>query len=250
MTLADEKFAQDFSGLVRIVSSGLLTGSAQTRLTGIQAATGELLLFTDDDCLVPPNWVDKLLGLLDYAPVVTGALAARQPDSWLCRSEEYTDQVRTHSLTRDGAYKFVSFPNMGIHRKVLPQPVYANSPYNTAEDVDLSIRLTLAGTPIAMQDEISVLVSYPTDWGSELRRKRKHGYGVAFVKTQFTAGEWASAEIGAPITILTRWARHSLTAPFSPLGRARYLIINLVYCAAFLLWPWRHGRRAARATPP
>jgi len=247
-TAADDEFLKRNSDVLRLVSSGMLTGSSQTRLTGMAAATGTIVLFTDDDCVVPLGWVDSMIDALSTAPVVSGALRARDRDNWLSRSEEFTDDVRTHSVTHDGAVKFVSFPNMGARREVLPEPLYANSPYNTAEDVDLSLRLTLAGTAIQMRDDITVDVTYPTGWRAEFRRKRKHGFGVAFVKAQFTAADWRSADIGSPLTILNRWVRHSLSAPFPAPRRAQYLVINLIYCGSLLIWPSRHGNRVNRAT--
>lgn len=46
-------------------------GSAAARNFGIKRARGEIIFFTDDDCIVPPDWMEKILdGYRRYPDVV------------------------------------------------------------------------------------------------------------------------------------------------------------------------------------
>ncbi|MBC8121356.1 MAG: glycosyltransferase [Gemmatimonadaceae bacterium] len=52
---------------------------------GVEVATGEVLAFTDADCFVPPDWVDRLIqahGQTSH-PVIGGAVDNGNPDSYI-----------------------------------------------------------------------------------------------------------------------------------------------------------------------
>src|SRR3954452_11128247 len=57
------------------------TGVATARNTGVAHARGELLLFTDDDCIPVAGWAAALAGRLQTgSDVVAGPVHARRPD--------------------------------------------------------------------------------------------------------------------------------------------------------------------------
>lgn len=47
-------------------------GPATARNLGISKAKGDIIAFTDDDCVVPPNWLEKLLDGFGRYPEVVG----------------------------------------------------------------------------------------------------------------------------------------------------------------------------------
>lgn len=61
---------------IRTVTSGLpegsLQGKANALVYGIESSRGEILMFTDADCSVPPTWVEKTVGYFDGATGVVG----------------------------------------------------------------------------------------------------------------------------------------------------------------------------------
>src|SRR5690349_14566696 len=46
---------------VRFVPDGGAVGSSRARNVGITASRGELLVFTDDDCVASPYWLEELV---------------------------------------------------------------------------------------------------------------------------------------------------------------------------------------------
>ena len=48
-------------------------GPAKARNFGIKQSKGEIIFFTDDDCVVPPNWMETLLSGLKRYPEAVGA---------------------------------------------------------------------------------------------------------------------------------------------------------------------------------
>ena len=81
------------------------TGKQQALDLGVAAAAGELLLFTDADCTVPPTWVERLTAYFTAdaggrTGVVFGQLAVQAPGGggdragWPGDSERFTDRYQ------------------------------------------------------------------------------------------------------------------------------------------------------------
>ena len=49
------------------------SGPAKARNVGIKRSRGEIIFFTDDDCVVPPNWIEKLADGYARYPKIAGA---------------------------------------------------------------------------------------------------------------------------------------------------------------------------------
>lgn len=67
-----EKFSRQYGAknfFYHRISHG---GPSKARNVGIKLARGEILFFTDDDCVVPPNWMETLLGGYRRHPKAVG----------------------------------------------------------------------------------------------------------------------------------------------------------------------------------
>ncbi|MBN1835758.1 MAG: glycosyltransferase [Spirochaetales bacterium] len=96
-----ERFRESHSDRVKVVSNhrepeGL--GPKQFVLDiAVEAASGQVLLFTDADCVLPATWVEQLLPYFDDSRVgiVFGQIALREPGSFLGRFQAF-DQPLIH----------------------------------------------------------------------------------------------------------------------------------------------------------
>lgn len=95
------------------------TGPAGARNRGAEAARGEFLAFTDDDCLPEPTWLDKLIGRLrKYPGTLVGGWTFNglQDDLFATTSQLVVDMVYQH-FNRDpeNAY-FLTSNNMACRK--------------------------------------------------------------------------------------------------------------------------------------
>lgn len=221
---------------VRKVQTGGGAGSALARLRGIEAAGGSILLFTDDDTLVPNGWIVDTVAAVRRYGTCTGAIHRRDDGFW-ARCDERIDAYRVAARDSAGAAKFVSFPNLGLRRELLPTPPFEPSTDNLADDSELACRLRLSGVPIHSDPAIAVSASYPINYWEFLRRKIRHGRGLGQLRARLGRAAWHRLELGSVPLLFWRWIRLSgeITAGGSMRERALGLLANLAYCTALTM---------------
>lgn len=233
-----------------VLDTGGGRGSAVTRYLGIRAARGDILLFTDDDVLVPERWVQDLADGAARHGTSTGSILRRYDGFWaLC--DERIDRYRVAARDSGGRPKFLSFPNLGIRRDLLPDPPFELSACNKADDSELASLLRLAGVVLHVDSEIAVRAIYPSDYRAFLLRKVRHGMGLGRLRSRLGRQAWGELELGSLPTLVYRWVRLSeeITSGGSRTQRTLGLAANLAYCAALatatawysLLLPSRRG---------
>ncbi len=131
--------------------SGQLRGKTNAVAQGIEASRGEILLFTDADCVVPPGWVEETVKYYDSSEVglVAGftALQARnwfgfmQTVDWFCLFSVAAATVRLHfPVTAVGN-------NLSVRRTAYDMTGgFAKIPFSVTEDYALFHAVT-ATTP-------------------------------------------------------------------------------------------------------
>jgi glycosyltransferase involved in cell wall biosynthesis len=153
-------------------------GPAAARNTGWRNSTGQIVFFTDSDCLPPPGWIHGLLPPFAAADVgaAAGSYEVANPAKLLPRLIQAEIRYRHHRMGEfiraAGTY------NMAVRRLVLEQVGGFDQSYPTAsgEDNDLSYRILKAGWRIAFQPECRVGHYHPDRIGKYLRSQFVHGY--------------------------------------------------------------------------
>ena len=105
-------------------------GPARARNKGITEAKGDIIFFTDDDCVVSTNWMETLLSALTRYPEAAGV------GGWIKPPEDEVDR----SAVSRYIYLNVYFPDSAAGRRVKHYEILSNDPlmcfgvfaYNTA----------------------------------------------------------------------------------------------------------------------
>jgi glycosyltransferase involved in cell wall biosynthesis len=128
-------------------------GPAAARNRGIQEAGGEIIAFTDDDCLAPLDWLSRLdEGFRRHPEVVgVGGPLLAPPEirrtNLLARYEQYVVQVQYGARDQEVLAGFncpAGGTNNMAYRRAALQAIGgfdASFPYPAAEDADLKWRL-------------------------------------------------------------------------------------------------------------
>ena len=204
-----------------------LPGLGRARNLGLRVVDEEIVAFTDDDCLVDPSWLARMVDAFDASErpgFVTGQVRSDVEDrrrAWLAVS--VTDDVAPRALRRgDDPRRFGHGANMGWRRDVLEQIggfddfLGVGSPLRAAEDVDAWWRALEAGeTGWYTPDAVVV----HRQWRGRREMLRSYyGYGIGAgalaVKRYRMAGDGASGR---------RTLAHALLVEDGPLRAARSL---------------------------
>jgi len=70
-------------------------GPSTTRNNGVKNSKGEFLFFTDDDCIVPKNWIKEYLNFFEKNPevVLVGGCAKPSSDNLIAQIENIKDAI-------------------------------------------------------------------------------------------------------------------------------------------------------------
>jgi GT2 family glycosyltransferase len=100
---------------LKYVSTGINTGLAHARNEGVKAALGNYILFTDDDCVVDHNWVERMSAALDQEPIIAGAVAS-PTESYLKLCHNISQFHYFMPGQGKGPKDFIAGANMGLRR--------------------------------------------------------------------------------------------------------------------------------------
>lgn len=172
-----------FADLVRYEALPNPVGIARARNRSAELARGDFLVFTDDDCEVPPHWLDWISATLAAHPeldVVAGTTKPlRLEEAGLLGHVQSHFQLlpKPHALgTLDQSYvtaclavRHDLFRELGGFDE---RPLFAMG----GEDTNLSLRLIRARARTRIDPDWHVLHALSTDLLAEMRRYARYGY--------------------------------------------------------------------------
>lgn len=154
-------------------------GPAAARNHGAKAATGDILLFTDDDCVPEPDWIERMLEpFRDLATAgAKGAYLTRQKEL-LARfvQAEYEDKYAR--MARHASIDFIDTYSAAFRREVFLQFGGYDTSFPTAcaEDVELSYRMRRHVLPMSFVPAARVYHTHPSTLVAYMRKKYKFAY--------------------------------------------------------------------------
>jgi len=166
-----------FAGVRLIHQSN--SGPAAARNRGVREATGSIVLFTDDDCVPAPDWIDAMLAPFDD-PHVVGAKGIYQTRQrgLIARFVQLEYEDRYRLTMRENEIDFIDTYSAAFRRdRFLRLGGYDTSfPVACAEDVDLSYRMSVRGWKMKFAPKAVVCHTHPDRLSSYLRKKHKFAY--------------------------------------------------------------------------
>ncbi len=129
---------------ISLVSTGRNLGASGARNLGLALATGDYILFTDDDCIAMSNWVEAMCATLDHAPIVAGSIES--PKSGyikLCHNIAHFHPFMPGR--KSGPIDFLAGANMGFRWGVIQELGGFDDKMILAGDMQLCLRARSMG---------------------------------------------------------------------------------------------------------
>src|SRR3989339_239707 len=154
-------------------------GPAKARNTGWKAAAGEIVVFTDSDCVPRADWLEKLIFLFDSPEIgaAGGTYGIENPNSLVALAIHSEIQYRHSSLPE--YVRYLGSFSLGIKKNILEELGGFDESFRIAcgEDADLTYRIVNLGYKMRFSRDCVVGHYFPT---------RLFG----FVRQQFWRGYW------------------------------------------------------------
>jgi len=166
---------------------------AAARNIGLDAARGQLLLMTDADCVVAPDWIDQMSQRLAVGSfgAIGGSIHKYRPHSLTQRyGITVVDGQRQLSYLPALSLPYVASANAGYLTDILREIGGFDEAFKSGEDVDICYRLGLSGHGIGIALEAIVWHEDRTSVVDHFRRFRHYAiYQVLlFAKYKHVSG--------------------------------------------------------------
>lgn len=155
-------------------------GPAVARNKGVEHAKGEIILFTDSDCVPKANWIEEMVRPFREDNEVVGVKGTYKTKQKQIISRfvqlEYEDKYDVMKR-----YKYIDF--VDTYSAAFKKEIFldnrgydANFPVACAEDIDLSYRLSLKGYKMVFNPEAMVYHTHPDTFIDYMKKKYKFAY--------------------------------------------------------------------------
>jgi glycosyltransferase involved in cell wall biosynthesis len=208
---------------VKVISEPGL-GPGYGRRTGIEHSGGEILAFTDGDCIVPRSWLKAIVKDLEDPSVgcVGGSILLDRRSNVGFTARYFEESViRVMPLSRERKiydkllpFKHLAFANLATRRDVIEAVGGIDVGFRTFEDMDLIQRICDHGYKILFDPDVYVWHRHRQSVKELLKQVYGYGYGGPRFRRNH------------PRSIVTRWYKLGLTL--------FYLIISSISIGAIL----------------
>ncbi len=154
-------------------------GPASARNKGAECAKGEIIFFTDSDCVPAPDWIKT--NIAHYSDptvaVVAGSYDILNNESLLARCI-HAEIIFRHQVLMPLYPKVFGSYNFSIRKKIFNQVGGFNTDYRypSGEDNDLSYKVIQTGYKIYFARDSLVAHDHPTKLWRYLEEQYRHGF--------------------------------------------------------------------------
>ncbi|MFZ5366480.1 MAG: glycosyltransferase [Patescibacteria group bacterium] len=226
-------------------------GAGAARNLGAKKAQGEILVFTDSDCLIPKDWVKNHFKsqekYKDFG-IIGGGVKKPKEGTYLAWADFLSSWFNAHEdLPKQEVKEYLPSLNISVKKEVFEELGGFWEKKLTGEDVDFCFRGRQRGVKILFEPALAVWHQAPTFQGF-LKHNFNWGYHASFVRGQHQAlsfhwllsGGFFKALIlflplvcGYTLYLLIRWWRYQplrfiLCLPLIFFGKTSYALGVLV----------------------
>ena len=236
-------------------------GPATARNVGVKNARGEIVVFTDADCVPEPGWLREMVNPLvrdsDVAGV-KGAYRTRQTEL-TARFAQAEFEERFKRLARRRTIDFVDSYSAAFRKKVFEQVGGFNPRYPKAnnEDVELSFKVAQKNHKMVFSPDAIVYHTHPDGIWKYARLKFTRAYWRTFVYDKFPRKVFRDSYTPQTLKIQILLAFYLLGAVLGSLLFQEFVgwllasavIAFAVFCLPFSLATAKKDRKLASLAP-
>ncbi|MBX3237392.1 MAG: glycosyltransferase [Nitrospiraceae bacterium] len=174
--------------LVRAIRQEVNAGPAAARNRGAREATGDIILFTDADCVPGEGWLREMLRSFGDPLVmgVKGVYRTKQREL-TARVIQLEFEYKYRKLAAQSAIDFIDTYSAGYRRAVFLEFGGFDTafPVPSTEDIDLSFRVAAKGHLLVFNPSAYVFHRHPAGVADYLKRKFRYAYWGMLVVRRF-----------------------------------------------------------------
>ena len=174
----DDTAARAAAHPVALLNGCDLLTSYAARNRGVGRSGGEIVAFTDADCIPSPDWLKHLIAPFTD-PSVAAVAGAIEDAPFQSVCEEFAARVQPFARPRRGGLATILTANVAIRRSALEAVGHFDEQLPTGGDVDLGWRLQQEGFAIREAPRASVAHRHRATFAAAFAQYRR--YGVADV---------------------------------------------------------------------
>jgi len=155
-------------------------GPAASRNMGAKNATGDIILFTDSDCVPEKNWIEEMTKAFSHDSDIVGVkgIYKSKQKEFAARFVQFEYEDKYDMLLRYNYIDFIDTYSAAFKKDVfLKFDGYDTSfPVACAEDVELTFRMFSKGCKMVFNPKAIVYHTHPRSFSDYFKKKYKFAY--------------------------------------------------------------------------